>query len=134
MDDRLLHVGSALVRNTAERTITNSMSAEDKLRECYRAALDERNTWYVQSGDDDAHFKLGLVAFLSIIGPDDPAYQRVINSLEALKAISAAISGVPVDMALAMGVKDGEEPPPEDHWFPIMPLYRQVKMDMEAEK
>ncbi len=130
MDNRMLGVGAAIVRQAAERLIAEDMSAEDKLRACFRAALDSINTWYVRGDDDDGHFKLGVAAFLIIIGPDDPAYQRTMNSLEALKGLTAAIAGVPVDMAVVMGVRDDEEPPGEDRWFPLMPLYREIKEEM----
>jgi hypothetical protein len=76
---------------------------ENQLRAAMRAALDH---WLLTN--EDIQIKAAIAGVLMICNEEDKA--RITRELDFWTALSAAISGIPVDMAQVLAGQEGYEP------------------------
>lgn len=95
---------------------SDEVPIEDVAKQAFRLALSNDNTWYVRDNDDDEHFRIGLGVLLLHYAAEHEMYDRIMATLDGLKALSALFSGVPVDMERALP-EGGPEPLPLLQWF-----------------
>jgi hypothetical protein len=88
MSDTVLMVGIALMRS--------SVQAEGTLEERIRGAFEVVRDRVYLTTDDDVLMRCALGAVLEVADGDERA--RVILELDHLRSLSAALSGVPVDL------------------------------------
>src|SRR3989304_3571443 len=87
MSDVMLMIGVTEAKSAAERFTS--------LDEQIDAAMNTmRNHWMIL--DEDLQFRCAVGALLLIV--DEPTRQSIKSELNALKALSALMSGVPVDI------------------------------------
>lgn len=123
MTDQILQLGIRIVATRARaEEIDELPNLEDRVRLCFRLALDDSSTWFVQEGDDSLHFRIGVGALLTVLEPHSPEWNRVETSLRLVNSLNATISGVPVDWGSL--VDDDTEV------VPLLPLYQAVKTEV----
>lgn len=127
-DQAVLAISCPGVQRDAEARFQDSDDIEARLRICYEESWKDSSCWMVTN--DDVRMRVGIGALLMHIqdrgdehGED---WDRVQRSLTALKALSAAMSGVPVDFG---ALDAGDYPAP---LIGLMPIYREVKAEKEA--
>lgn len=105
----------------AARDVKEAVGLENKIKAGMRAVI--RENW--MDTNDDSMMRAALAAVLTDVGKDSPEYQRVVDSMDALRKLSAflnaARAGLRVDIADAIP-KEGEEPP-----LPLMAWWHEAK-------
>lgn len=98
-------VAVSITAQAIQRTIgeRGDRTLEELARECFRLA--DTDDCASMCGTDDEQFRGGCGALLLLTEGEDQA--RVKTELKMLQALSAAMRGVPVDMAAA--IQDGFE-------------------------
>lgn len=116
-----LELGIAIVAAQIKEAFGSEDDIEAKAKICFRAAFSESNTWFVRRGDDDLHFRIGIGALLIHVNAieDHEAEARIMATMNSIKALSAAASGVPVDFSRVV-----EDP---DELLPLLSWYREIK-------
>lgn len=101
MSDNVLMIGIAEIRL--------HLKGIDGLEDRFSAACRQAHELWV-TGDDEARFKAAVAA--TILETSDPIEKdRLVRSTEILKAMSAAMSGIPVDFDRAIPDSDFEPLP-----------------------
>lgn len=72
---------------------------EEVAKRVFRMTRDDSYTWFTTS--DDMQFRIGCGVLLMHY-KDTPTFTLLQNTLSALKALSAMMSGVPVDLGAVM--------------------------------
>lgn len=88
---------------------------EEVAKRAFRMTRDESYTWF--TSNDDHRFRIGCGVLLMHY-KDTPIFFVIQNTLSALKALSAAISGVPVDFGAVLGE--------ETETLPLLPWYKET--------
>ena len=83
----------------AARDVKEAVGLENKIKAGMRAVI--RENW--MDTNDDSMMRAALAAVLTDVGKDSPEYQRVVDSMDALRKLSAflnaARAGLRVDIA-----------------------------------
>ena len=89
--DGQLRIAVGWISAHAGEQIDQAVTLEDKLR----AAMKEGHDYWA-STDDDLRLRASVGAVISGMDRDSDDYQRIILELQNLRALGAALSGVPV--------------------------------------
>lgn len=87
-------------------------------REAMRHAHDEKCTWSCSS--DDERFKSGVGALMLFFADAPDVTAIITHEMKILGALSAAMTGIPVDWVAIGDGPDGAEP------YGLMGIYREV--------
>jgi hypothetical protein len=121
--DHNLQVGAMLVQSRAKDVIGDrEVELEERARICFEACLDEGVDWF--STTEDQRFRIGVAALHLLSNEEEKA--RIETTLRGLRALSAAMSGVPVNFG---ALTDDPE-----KLVPLMPWFREVKDKKEARR
>lgn len=119
-----LLIGVTTVAQNAKPRFTPEMSLKDRLKICYRESFKEGNAWFVRHDDDDLRMRIGIGALMSIVEKYSDEYNTIETSIDALKSLSAALSGVPVDLGRML-----ENLGSADEILPLLPIYQEIKKE-----
>jgi hypothetical protein len=105
MNDAVLAINAAL----AADAVKEATGLENKIKAAMRAVIDK--SW--MDTNDDSMMRAALAAVLLDVGKDSPDYQRVVDSVEALRKFSAFLAasqaGLSVDIESVLP-KEGDDP------------------------
>ena len=88
---------------------------EEVAKRAFRMARDDSYTWFTTS--DDVQFRIGCGVLLMHY-KDSEVRVQIENTLRALKALSAMMSGVPVDLGAVLNE--------ETETLPLLPWYKET--------
>ncbi len=111
-------VAASYIYNTNSQALAECETVKGKFRVAFGEA---KNYW--GSTDDEVRFGGGVGAVMLDLGQEHPMYEKIERELEMLRDLSAAISGVPVDMEAAFN-KLGQD---DDEPIGIMGIWMEVK-------
>lgn len=92
------------------------LDKKELARKSFELACDENYTWFIT--DQDALFKIGCGALLLVLSEEDKCLLK--HEIESLNALSAAMSGVPVDMGAVL-----ESTKPED-FIGVLGIFKEI--------
>jgi hypothetical protein len=114
MYDTSIILGANLVGKKLQEF--KNLDKKELARKAFELACSEDNSWFTTS--EDVLFRIGCGGLLLVFEEDDKA--NLEQELNSLKAISAATSGIPVDIGAAL---DGMNP---DDMLGVLGIFKEV--------
>lgn len=108
-----IHIVASRIQRDHSPEELGSMELERLARQCFRSAC--ADTWWTVT--DDERFRIGCGALLVVLKDRAGDRFKVESSVRALRALSAAFSGVPVRLDVAL-------PDDPDDVVPLLVWYR----------
>lgn len=112
--------GVAIAATTIAPNLDRDAPLEQRVRAAMRLALNDDAATFLCT--DDQRFRGAVGAVLLCCSEEER--QRVTNALDALKALSAAISGVPVDFGAVLAPQ-ADDPP-----LPLLGIWHETKQEL----
>jgi hypothetical protein len=106
--DAALAIAMTVAREAVKREVASNPDAtlEDRLK----ASMKEMSSFWMTT-DDDLRFRGALGGVLETLDRDSADYNRLIREIEAIRNLSALMSGVPVDIARAFSESEDKPEP-----------------------